>query len=135
MNGNEANDDELHEVQQWLAKSERDLRAARALIKNPEPLFDIVVYHCQQSAEKALKGYLTYQGALFQKTHNLIVLLELCVPFDADFRSLQLIATTLTPYISEFRYPGDLSEPSRGDTEQAVDMAASVLDFVTQKLP
>lgn len=135
MSGNEANDDELHEVRQWLAKSERDLKAARTLIENPEPLLDIAVYHCQQSAEKALKGYLTYQGELFQKTHNLIVLLDLCISFDADFRSLNLIAATLTPYISEFRYPGDLSEPSREDAEQALDMAASVFDLVTQKLP
>ncbi|WP_052050022.1 HEPN domain-containing protein [Leptolyngbya sp. KIOST-1] len=135
MNGSDVNDDELHEVQQWLAKSRQDLQAAHVLIENSEPLFAISVYHCQQSAEKALKGYLTYQGAMFQKTHNLIVLVNLCIPFDADFHSLQLIAATLTPYGSEFRYPGDLSEPSRSDTEQAIDMAVSVLDFVIQRLP
>ncbi len=129
------NGDELDEIQQWLAKSQRDLYAAHALIKLQDPLFDIAVYHCQQSAEKSLKAYLTAHGVIFQKTHNLIVLLGLCTPLDADFSNLYLIAATLTPYVSEFRYPGDLTEPSQEDAEQALDMADSVLKFVIQKLP
>jgi hypothetical protein len=50
------------EVQQWLIKSQRDLKVAWVLFKNKESLLDAVVYHCQQSAEKSLKAYLTYSG-------------------------------------------------------------------------
>jgi HEPN domain-containing protein len=66
------------EIQQWLLKSKRNLTAARLLFESEASLLDVVVYHCQQSAEKALKAYLTYHDVLFQKTHNLIVLLDVC---------------------------------------------------------
>jgi HEPN domain-containing protein len=43
-------DDALrHEVEQWLLKSQRDLRAAYLLFESEEALLDVVVYHCQQS--------------------------------------------------------------------------------------
>lgn len=124
-----------NEIQQWLLKSRRDLEAARLLFKSQISLLDVVVYHCQQSAEKALKAYLTYQNVIVKKTHNLIVLLELCNSFEADFEDLRNFAETLTPYATEFRYPGDLIEPERGDAEEAIKMAATVLNFVTHKLP
>ncbi|WP_277922741.1 hypothetical protein [Synechocystis sp. FACHB-383] len=34
------------EVQQWLIKSQRDLKVAWVLFKNEESLLDAVVYHC-----------------------------------------------------------------------------------------
>jgi len=52
-------DNAQHEaIQQWLLKSQRDLKVANILIDNEESLLDAVVYHCQQCAEKALKAYL-----------------------------------------------------------------------------
>ena len=30
------------------------------------------MYHCQQAAEKAIKGYLTYHEVEFERTHNLV---------------------------------------------------------------
>jgi HEPN domain-containing protein len=35
------------------------------------PLFDEAVFHCQQAAEKAPKGFLAFNGCSFRKTHNL----------------------------------------------------------------
>ena len=66
------------EVQQWLIKSQRDLKVAWVLFKHEESLLDSVVYHCQRSAEKSLKAYLTYQNITFRKTHDLDVLIDLC---------------------------------------------------------
>ena len=51
--------EQVEEIRAWLIKAARDLEAARRLIETEEPLLDIVVYHCQQSMEKALKGFLT----------------------------------------------------------------------------
>jgi len=60
------------EVRQWIIKSQRDIKVARILIENEVSLLDAVVYHCQQSAEKALKAYLTHQDVVFKKTHDLM---------------------------------------------------------------
>jgi HEPN domain-containing protein len=123
------------EVQQWLIKSQRDLKVAQVLLASEASLLDAVVYHCQQCGEKALKAYLTSQNATFRKTHDLDVLLGFCLSFDIGFQSLQDAANTLTPYATEFRYPGDTIEPKRGDAEQAMEMAALILNFVVQRLP
>jgi HEPN domain-containing protein len=108
---------------------------AQVLFDNEESLLDAVVYHCQQSAEKALKAYLASQNVAFRKTHDLGVLLELCSLSESGFQSLQEVADILTPYATEFRYPGDALEPERRDAEEALEMALLVLNFVTQLLP
>lgn len=97
--------------------------------------FDVVVYHCQQSAEKALKAYLVYKEVPLQKTHNLVVLLENCLDFELSFEILRASAEVLTPYATEFRYPSDIVEPDVSEAEEALTMAESVLNFVIKLLP
>jgi HEPN domain-containing protein len=121
------------EVEKWLTISRRDLQSARVLLK--EQILENVAYHCQQSAEKTLKAYLVHQGAGFPKTHDLDVLLDLCSQFDSEFRHWDDAADILTPYATEFRYPSDTLEPEEEDAQQAIEMAAAMLDFVMQKLP
>ncbi|MGA2723187.1 MAG: HEPN domain-containing protein [Bryobacteraceae bacterium] len=58
------------ETREWFAKAFNDLRAAEALTATTPPLFDEAVFHCQQAAEKALKGFLACNGCAFRKTHN-----------------------------------------------------------------
>ncbi|EFA68208.1 HEPN domain-containing protein [Cylindrospermopsis raciborskii] len=123
------------EVRQWIIKSQRDIKVARILIENEVSLLDAVVYHCQQSAEKALKAYLTHQDLGFKKTHDLGVLVEMCSVFEPNFQDLEDMADTLTPYATEFRYPGDIIEPERYEAEEALQMAATVLEFVIKLLP
>ena len=45
-------------VRSWLTKAHSDLRSACALMALAEPATDTAIYHCQQAAEKSLKGYL-----------------------------------------------------------------------------
>jgi hypothetical protein len=59
---------------------------------------------------------------IFQKTHNLSALLELCLEFDESFESLHDAAETLTPYEIEFRYPREIIEPEKNDVEKALGM-------------
>ncbi len=65
-------------VAAWLAKADDDLRVARLLIAEENRLLVAGVYHCQQSAEKALKAWLTCHDCIFPKTHDLETLLHLC---------------------------------------------------------
>ncbi len=46
--------------QVWFAKAKRDLDSATKLAEGPEPYLDTAIYHCQQAAEKAVKGFLIY---------------------------------------------------------------------------
>lgn len=42
----------------WLIKAQHDLAAARKLCADPDPYLDVAIYHCQQAAEKTVKGFL-----------------------------------------------------------------------------
>lgn len=125
----------LREVKSWLAKSQRDLKAARRLMAGDEPLSDTAVYHCQQAAEKAIKAYLIYRGIPFEKTHNLVALLSLCLPGEPEWAVWKTMAEVLTPYATEFRYPGDVVEPSWEEAEEALSLAEAFVRFVLRRMP
>jgi HEPN domain-containing protein len=63
-------------VQSWLIKAPHDLTAARSLSSVQPPLLDVAIYHCQQGAEKALKGFRVYRDQRVEKTHDLGLLIE-----------------------------------------------------------
>jgi HEPN domain-containing protein len=47
-------------VQSWLTKAQHDLAAARKLSDEPDSYLDTAIYHCQQAAEKVIKGFLVF---------------------------------------------------------------------------
>lgn len=124
-----------HEVRQWLIKAWHDLGAAHHLITGDTPFRDTAVYHCQQSAEKALKAYLTLNDTPFQKIHDLTVLVEQCIRLDGSFESLRDVCEVLTPYATAFHYPGDVLEPVSSDVDEAITMASEAFEFIRQKMP
>jgi len=66
----------------WLIKANHNLKAARKLTKScdeaKELLLDIAIYHAQQCAEKALKGFLVFKKQCIEKTHDLEFLVKEC---------------------------------------------------------
>ena len=51
-----------------------------------------------------------------------------------SFAELTEPSEILTPFATEFRYPGDLLEPDLSDAEEALQVAAHILMFVNSKL-
>ena len=74
---------------------------------------------------------------MFEKVHNLSVLLEYCADIDPAFRGLADAAADLTPYATAFRYPDEFfeSEPDKEQFNQALGQAEQILQFVVQRLP
>ncbi len=123
------------EVRGWLRKAEGDLGAA-IVLKDADPKrLDISVYHCQQAAEKAIKAWLVSREISFSKTHDLERLLE-CANSDSGLLShLGEHMLILTPYVVEFRYPGDVFEPEESEVIEAIRLATEVLACITNLLP
>ena len=119
----------------WLVKAQRDLTTAEQLLAYDQPLLDSVVYHCHQSAEKALKGYLFWHDIPFRRTHALNELLTQCISVDGTLSALEESARRLTPMATAFRYPGLMLEPPLDEATQALAMARAVLDAITARLP
>lgn len=105
----------------WLVKAERDLIAAIWLSRAPDPLLDSAVYHLQQAAEKALKGFLVFHQQPVPKTHNLVVLTLQAADLDTDFLAWRVQVTGLTPYAAEFRYPDSRLEAHPRSVQRGVD--------------
>jgi HEPN domain-containing protein len=124
-------------VRSWLIKALSDLRSARALLGLSEPATDTAVYHCQQAAEKALKGYLAFRDQPLERTHDLERLLELAAQLDSTFAPLEVQADLLNPYATAFRYPGTLGVlfPSVAEVATAIEHAQTICDFVLNLLP
>ena len=113
----------------WLEKAGRDLQAAERLIAGENPLADVGVFHCQQTAEKAMKAWLTHLDVIFPKTHSLVKLLSICVETLPDFIQFENHAFELTPLGTEFRYPGDFVEPSPERSFLALALAKEIYIF------
>ena len=124
-------------VRSWLIKAESDLRSACALASLAEPATDTAVYHCQQAAEKALKGYLAFRDQPLERTHDLERLLELAAQLDDTFAPLEVQADILNPYATAFRYPHTLGVlfPSVAEAATAIEHAQTIFDFVLNLLP
>jgi len=64
---------EINEAKRWFEYAQNDFEAATILSDQLKPKFEIVCYHCQQCAEKMLKGYIAFKGGRLQKVHDLVV--------------------------------------------------------------
>jgi HEPN domain-containing protein len=67
---------------------------------------DGVCFHCQQCAEKYLKGLLEELGLPVPRTHNLDDVLNLLLPSHPELRSLSRGLIFLTDFAVDPRYPG-----------------------------
>lgn len=128
-------DPRLELARQWMRKAHHDLLTAERMAQ-PEAVPDIVVFHCQQAAEKALKAYLTWRDRPFRRTHELGDLLVECIALEPAFAILKEAADTLTPYAVDPRYPGeDAGMPSADEMDEALPLAQQVMTFVGGCLP
>jgi HEPN domain-containing protein len=110
----------------WFKKAAKDLRAAQHDLTASSPILEDVVFHSQQAAEKALKGFLVWHGRPFRKTHSLEEIGEQALDLDPTLKPLVDRAVPLTEYAWKFRYPGEPESPSREETEEALAMAQEV---------
>jgi HEPN domain-containing protein len=119
----------IKEAQEWQRLADMDLSTAEYL-KNMNPLpIEIICYHCQQSAEKYLKGYLVFCGMTPPRMHDLDELCKLCLKFSDSFKSIADQCSDLTAYGVQPRYPMELILEEE-DMQQALDSAKMVKDFV-----
>ncbi len=127
-------DDKAILVKNWFTKAEHDLFVSKILIQN-EQYLDVAIYHCQQAAEKSLKGFLTLHDKDFPKTHDIRLLVQLAISIDSGFVRYEDSADLLTPYATAFRYPGDVMEPTRDEMNEGFKRAEDLVAFTMSLLP
>jgi HEPN domain-containing protein len=103
------------EAKAWLAKADEDLRAIRLCLDAGPPVLGVAAYHCQQAAEKLIKGLLVLSAVPFRKTHDLDELSHLAVPAHPDAEPLLAHLRVRTYWGFAFRYP--MPDESAGTQE------------------
>ena len=120
-------------AREWVDKAEGDFDTADLTLHAREaPIIDAVCFHSQQCAEKYLKAFLQEHRIRFERRHELIPLLELCLTFDKSFETLRESLQSLEQYGVLIRYPG-LTVPAKM-AEQAFESANQIRDFIREKL-
>jgi HEPN domain-containing protein len=121
-------------VKQWFEFAKRDLLAARHLFEDFYPkLIEITCFHSQQSAEKALKGYLIYKEFDPPKIHDLAELCRLCMRFDETFKDIFPFCSDITPYGVASRYPNEI-DIDDALTKTAITRAQAIYDYCLGKI-
>jgi HEPN domain-containing protein len=119
----------------WFGKAANDLRAGNHELTAVPPLTDDTVFHAQQAAEKAMKGFLTWHDQPFRKTHDLGEVGRQCMAIDGSLEPLLRRAERLTVYAWAFRYPGDAEAPSVEEAQAALAVARAVVEAMLARRP
>lgn len=118
---------------EWVAKAEDDFAAAGLLLRGGEhPLPDLSCFHSQQCAEKYLKAFLQEYRVRFERTHDLVTLLNLCSSVTGDLETLRDDINRLGNFAVAIRYPGLTA--TLEIAEQSLSTTKRVRDFVRLKL-
>jgi HEPN domain-containing protein len=120
------------ETKEWYDKATMDLGVAKHLLETyyPKPI-EIICYHCQQAAEKAIKALIIFYGAEggIPKLHDLSFLLnQIKNKVDIEEKYYDY-ADTLSPYGVAVRYPNELFLEER-HAKEAVQLADEILQWV-----
>lgn len=117
---------------EWFEFAKRDLESAKFLVNMyPKPI-EIICYHCEQSAEKYLKGYLIKNNNKIERTHDLVLLNNKCKAIDNSFNIIEDECIELVPYGVQVRYPYQL-EVNEVDMINAIKCAEKIEKFIKNK--
>jgi len=124
--------DKQEELRQWFSLAEQDLNIAKnsAITMHPIPV-ERICNLCQQSVEKALKGYLFLNDVEFPKIHDLRILLTMCVNLNPDFANFRKQMIYLNNFGVLPKYPNEL-QITEDDAKNAIRFAEEIKEFVVK---
>jgi HEPN domain-containing protein len=121
------------ETTEWVQKAEGDMNTAqREFAVQDEPNHDAVCFHAQQCAEKYLKARLIEAGLPVMRTHDLEILLNQLLPFEAGLVVLLQAVRILSAMAVEVRYPGMAADEE--DAAEALRSSKKIRDAIRATL-
>jgi HEPN domain-containing protein len=125
--------DKTNIVKQWHDFANDDLITAKYLLGLYPHKLEIICYHCQQSAEKMLKGFLLSRDIEPPRTHDLRLLRRMCGEIADSFDDIEEACVRLTAYGVQPRYPMEI-ELNESDMQWAINDADHIMSFVFLRL-
>jgi HEPN domain-containing protein len=93
------------DARRWLTKADEDIRSADLMLLAEPPLVEQAAFHCQQAAEKIIKGLLVAAAILVPRTHDVERLADLATPSYPPLRPMMDELVQTTAWNAATRYP------------------------------
>ncbi|MEX2650668.1 MAG: HEPN domain-containing protein [Alphaproteobacteria bacterium] len=117
----------------WFQVAETDVLAARFCMDGKPPLIGIAAYHCQQAAEKILKGLLIRAARPVRKTHNLDAIADEVIASTEGIADRIAFCRIFTSWGMLGRYPQagqpDTEPPTAEQVGETAKGLAQLLEF------
>ena len=110
-------------VKEWIDKADHDLGSAKLIYLHIPDYFDTIAFHCQQASEKYIKSMLEHFGVEFQRSHNLVYLLDLLaqkIDIDEDIYDKAIL---LNGFSVQIRYPDNTILLTKDELEISINIA------------
>ena len=118
----------------WINAAYDDCQAAE-LLRQDSDLNNMTAFHCQQCAEKSLKGYILAKSGQALDGHNLPWLCKRAAKIDGSFFQWLDEAADLNRCYIETRYPTDIpTEISDPETARLVEMTRKLFFYIAEDL-
>ena len=124
-----ASDDQIKE---WIDKADHDLGSTKLIFLHIPDYFDTIAFHCQQAVEKYIKAILVYYTIEFQRSHNLIYLLDLLTKKLEITEDRYDKAILLNGFSVQIRYPDKTIYLSNEELATAIDIAQDFRAFAVE---
>jgi HEPN domain-containing protein len=116
-------------VKEWIEKADHDLGSAKLIYLHLPEYFDTIGFHCQQATEKYLKSMLKHFEIEYQRTHNLVYLLDL-LSLKIDIQDeIYDKAILLNGFSVQIRYPDTTIYLTKDELETAIKISQEFRDL------
>jgi HEPN domain-containing protein len=121
-------------IVEWIEKADHDLGSAKLIYLHLPEYFDTIAFHCQQATEKYIKAMLLFFEVGFDRTHNLIFLLELLsqkLDIKEEFYDKAIL---LNGFSVQIRYPDHKIYLSKEELEVSINISQEFRDFALKTI-
>lgn len=122
------------QIKEWIKKAEHDLGSAKIIFLYLPDYSDTIAFHCQQAVEKYIKAIMVYKEIEFQRSHDLIYLLELLSSVSEISKDRYKKAVSLNGYSVQIRYPDKIVKLSREELEDAIAISQEFRTFAIEQI-
>lgn len=124
---------DLDHAQQMLAIARRDLKALGGMLDADVFAYEIFGFHAQQTAEKALKAWISALGVRYEITHDLGLLLNTLKGLGADCADFADLPD-LTIFAVHFRYDDAGDDSGFPERDEVLAKVAGLVAHVERVL-
>jgi HEPN domain-containing protein len=121
-------------IKAWILKAEHDLGSAKVIFEHIPEYFDTIAFHCQQAVEKYLKAALVNYNIEFERSHDLLYLLELLSRNKEISSDIFDKAIVLNGFSVEIRYPDKLIYLTHEELKRAINIAEEFRELILELL-